>query len=619
MGFVAQSWKILVGIKDGLVLIFMLLFFGMLFAALASSPNPGANKDGALLLSLNGSLVEQGTEPDPRAFLSGSAPVNEYRLRDVVHVLEAAAKDDDVKLVVLDLDGFLGGGQAALTRVGKALDTVKAAKKPILAYATGYGDDSYQLAAHATEIWMDPMGGALFSGPGGTQLYFKGLIDRLGINARIYRVGKFKSFVEPFTLTKASPEAKAADQALVDALWTTYQADIAKARPKAQIALIAADPAGQVAANGNNLAKTGVATGLVDTLGDWTAFSRRVAVLTGEKANDRDAPDDFDHSTFENYLAANPRSTSGERVGIVTVAGEIVDGEADLGTAGGETVARLILDAIADDKLKALVLRVESPGGSAFASEKIRLAVLEAKKKKLPVVISMGNVAASGGYWVAMTGDKIFAEPATITGSIGVFGIIPTFENAIPKAGISADGVGTTPLSGQPDILRGTNAATDMLIQTGVEDAYRRFLSLVSRYRKMPVEQVNEIAQGRVWVGGDARRLGLVDAFGSLDDAVAEAGKLAKLDADDIEAYYVEPDPSFLATVFAPQRAQAARRDVFTMRATRERAMLATGVADAVRMLDTSTVQARCLACGPPTPRANWRSAFDSFFARIFA
>lgn len=625
MGFAAKAWRLLVAIKDGLVLLFMLLFFGALYALLSATPNPAGGHDGALYIALDGSLVEQRAAVDPLALLTGTLPASgEYQVRDIVHALDTAASDDAIKTVVLDLDGFLGGGQVAIGRVANAIEAVRKSGKPVLAFATGYSDDGYQLAAHASEIWLDPMGAALFAGPGGSQPYFKGLVDKLGINARVYRVGKFKSFIEPYVLDKASPEAKAADQALADALWSTWQDDVSRARPKAKVAAFAADPVGALDASGRDFAKAALAAGLVDRLGDWTAFSARVAEASGEGA---DAPSGgFAHSTVENYLAANPPATGADPVGVVTVAGEIVDGEAPQGLAGGETISRLILEALADDALKALVVRVDSPGGSAFASEKIRLAILEARKAGLPVVVSMGNVAASGGYWVAMTGDRVFAEPATITGSIGVFGIIPTFENALPKAGISADGVATTPLSGQPDLLRGTNAATDALIQAGIEDIYRRFTVMVAEKRKLPLAAVEELAQGRVWDGGAARQKGLIDAFGSLDDAIAEAARQAKLDPASVQIRYLEEEPSFLSGLLGSYAVKAsdrprprARTDLFTAMVRREQAMLATGLASGARILTGPAVQVRCIACAPSVPRRDWRSLFDLFTSRMFS
>lgn len=604
MKLVKGAWKLLVGIKDALVLILVLLFFGALYTLLSSGPNPGGGKGGALLLALDGPIVEQAEAVDPRDLLVGQAPIGkEYELAEVLQALKAAATDDKIKTVVLDLDRFSGAGQVALENVGEALDKVRAAKKPVLAYATGYYDASYLLAAHADEVWLDPMGAAAFAGPGGSRPYFKGLIDRLGVNVHVYRVGKYKSFVEPYTLTQQSPEAKAANEQLVGALWSQWQENVAKARPKAQLASFVANPTGGFAAAGGNMAKAALAAGIVDKLGGRNAFERRVAELAGEDAEGKAGR--FKYSALEDYVAAHPSPTSGEQVGIITIAGNIVDGEAPSGTAGGDTIARLITDGLSQRSLKALVVRVDSPGGSALASERMRLAIVEAKAKGLPVVVSMANVAASGGYWVTTTADKVFAEPSTITGSIGVFGIIPTFEGTLGKYGVTSDGVKTTPLSGQPDILAGTNPTTDALIQAGIENTYTRFLELVSAGRKLPIEKVAEIAQGRVWDGGTARQIGLVDAFGSLDDAVAEAARLAKIDPANVNRVYLRQPKTFWASLWDDEASSdgQASTDLFSRMVAQQQALLIAGLADARAMIDGPAVQVRCLEC-PPVVRA---------------
>jgi protease IV len=606
------AWNVLVGVKDALVLIFVLLFFGALYAVMSADPNAARGKGGALLLAFDGPIVDQKTEVDPRSLLLGDGTVGaQYQLDDVLNALDVAATDDDIKTVVVDLDRFAGAGRVALQNIGDRLEKVKAAKKPVLAFATGYYDQNYTLAAHASEVWLDPMGATAIAGPGGRQPYFKGLVDRFGVNVHVYRVGKYKSFVEPFTLTQQSAEARAANQALVDVIWADWQARVAKARPKAQLAAFIKDPLAGTVGSGASLAEASLKAGMVDKLGDYTAFATRVAALAGE---DEETQEGFRSSRIADYIKANPRSTSGEAIGIVHVAGPIVDGEASGGSAGGDTVSALIGEGLAKKKLKALVLRVDSPGGSALASEKIRLALMEAKKAGLPVVVSMGNVAASGGYWVAMTGDKIFAEPATITGSIGVFGIIPSFENTLGRYGITSDGVKTTPLSGQPDFIGGFTPETDRFVQTGVENIYTQFLKLVATSRKLPPEKVAEIAQGRVWDGGTARQLGLVDAFGSLDDAVAEAAKRAKIAPDNVRRVVLAPKPSYLSELLAGWGTEkASRTDIVTRLLRQQQAAFLAGINDAASVMTGPAVQVRCLSC-PPVVVA---PASVSFFTQI--
>jgi protease IV len=611
------AWSVLVGVKDALVLIFVLLFFGALYAVMSADPNAARGKGGALLLAFDGPIVDQKTEVDPRSLLLGDGSVGaQYQLDDVLNALDVAATDDDIKTVVLDLDRFAGAGRVALQNIGDRLEKVKAAKKPVLAFATGYYDQNYSLAAHASEVWLDPMGATAIAGPGGRQPYFKGLVDRFGVNVHVYRVGKYKSFVEPFTLTQQSAEARAANQALVDVIWADWQTRVAKARPKAQLAAFIKDPLAGTVGSGASLAEASLKAGMVDKLGDYTAFAARVAALAGE---DEEAQEGFRSSRIADYIKANPRSTSGEAVGIVHVAGPIVDGEGAGGSAGGDTVSALIGAGLAKKNLKALVLRVDSPGGSALASEKIRLALMAAKKAGLPVVVSMGNVAASGGYWVAMTGDKIFAEPATITGSIGVFGIIPSFENTLGHYGITSDGVKTTPLSGQPDFIGGFTPETDRFVQTGVENIYTQFLKLVATSRKLPPEKVAEIAQGRVWDGGTARQLGLVDAFGSLDDAVAEAAKRAKIAPDNVRRVVLAPKPSYLSELLAGWGTeQASRTDIVTRLLRQQQAAFLAGINDAASVMTGPAVQVRCLSCPPVVVAPTSVSIFTQIKNRFF-
>lgn len=627
MKLVRGAWKLLVGIKDALVLILMLLFFGALFAALSARPNT-AISDGALVVDLDGTVVEQLSEQDPVAALTGQNVAREHRLRDVVHALDTARDDARVKAVVLDLDRFAGGYPATVAQVGEAVGRVRASGKPVLAYATAYTDSAYLIAANASELWVNPFGGTLFSGPGGSRLYYKGLIDKLGVNAHVYRVGQFKSAVEPYTRADQSEPARAANQALYGAIFGQWREAVAKARPKAQLDAFLTRPDQPVLAANGDIAQANLRAGLVDKLGDRVAFGKRVAEIAGADA--AKPAGNYKSIKLASWIAANPVKTPGDAVGVITVAGEIVDGKAGSGTAGGETVSKLLLDGLAEKNLKALVVRVDSPGGSVLASEQIRQAILQAKAKGLPVVVSMGGLAASGGYWVSTPADLIFAEPNTITGSIGIFGIIPTFENTLAKIGVTADGVSTTPLTGQPDVLRGTNATVDTIIQANIENGYRRFVNLVAGARKLTPERVNEIGQGRVWDGGTARQIGLVDRFGGLDDAVAEAARRAKLDPAKVHAVYLEKEPSAFEQMvrsFVEQQdeedaeADQAGLDIVGRIAADKRAVLAQAIGDARRLMSAQGgMQARCLECASVAPvraSADDRALLDLVLARI--
>jgi protease-4 len=606
MRFVGKAWKLLVGIKDGLVLIFMLVFFGTLYAALSASPYKDSAREGALRLDLSGAIVEQPAARDPLAALGGSPVTREYRVAELVHALDTAASDPRIRVVALDLDIFVGGGQTAIADVGAALDRVRRAGKRVVAYATGYTDDSYQLAAHADEIWLDPLGAVVIAGPGGSNLYYAGLLQRIGVTAHVYRVGAFKSAVEPYTRNDMSPEARQQSQALADALWGTWRADVGRARPRARIADWVASPDPFLQQAGGDMAQAAQRAGLVDRVGDRTQFGERMAALAGN--DDARVPGRYNAVHYEAWVDEHRPGDAGGEIGILTVAGDIVDGEAGPGTAGGETIARNLERGLESGNLRALVVRVDSPGGSVLASERIRRALLAAKARGLPIVISMGSVAASGGYWVATAGDVIYAEPSTITGSIGVFGILPSFEGTLQRLGVGADGVGTTPLSGQPDLLRGPAPEAERLLQTGVEGMYRRFIGLVARARRLSPARVHEIAQGRVWSGGMARQLGLVDRFGSLGDAVADAARRAGLDPGNVQRAYLERQPGFLARLFGGlggENAVGAPRDAFARLARRPQAMIERAMHEASSLLAGPAIQARCLECPAiaPVPR----------------
>jgi protease-4 len=600
MRFVRGVWKLLVGIKDALVLIFMLLFFGLLYAGLKAEPKPVGQ--GVLMVDLDGTVVEQPSKPTASEFISGQENrLHEYRLRDLVAALDAAQDDDRIKAVALDLDGFLGGGQSAMSDLGAAVRRLRASGKPVAAYATGYSDDGYQIASNASEIWLNPLGAVVLAGPGRQNLYYKGLLDKLGITANVYRVGTYKSAVEPYIRSDMSPDARQAAQALGGALLETWREDVSKARPQAAIDAYMRDTAGAVAAAGGDMPKAALAAKLVDKVADRRGFEARLAELGGK---DDSAKGGFQRVKLDSYVDDAVDSSPDGPIGIVTIAGEIVDGKAPAGTAGGDSIAEAIEKGIRRNNLKALVVRIDSPGGSVLASERIRQAILAAKEKKLPVVVSMGSVAASGGYWVATPGDFIFAEPSTITGSIGVFGILPSFQGAMAKLGLGADGIKTTPLSGEPDLLHGPNAESAKLIQTGVESIYGKFLGIVATSRRKTPADIDRIAQGRVWDGGTARQLGLVDGFGDINDAVAKAAQLAKL-GDERDVTYLERPESLrdsILEMIAGEEEGSNPPDAFaSLKAAPETAILS-AIAEVRSILSGPSIQVRCLECPPVAP-----------------
>ena len=469
----------------------------------------------------------------------------------------------------------------------------------MLAYATGYTDDSYQLASHASEIWLSPLGTVELRGPGGQHLYYKGLLDKLGVTANVYRVGTYKSAVEPYIRNDMSPEAKAAAQALGGALLEDWREDVLKARPAAKVDAFLKDQPGAVAAAGGDLAVAARNAGLVDQIADRRAFETQLAKLGGDDAK---APGGYRTIRLDSYVKSAVDTTPNGPIGVVTIAGEIVDGKAALGTAGGDSIATAIRKGLRDGGMKALVVRIDSPGGSVLASERIRQALLAVKERKIPIVVSMGSVAASGGYWVSTPGDYVFAEPSTITGSIGVFGIIPSFQGTLQKLGVGADGIKTTPLSGEPDVLHGPSPEASALMQAGINSVYGKFLGIVGAARHKAPADVDKIAQGRVWDGGTAHQLGLVDGFGGMDMAIGKAAELAQL-GDQRGVRYLER-PATLREALMGALAGGNDEDTGTTDALAslsptpasevERALV-----EVQQIMTGPSIQVRCLECGP--------------------
>lgn len=607
-------WRIIVGIKDFLVLCLLALFFIGLSALLSSAKPANVPGSSALVLALDGALVDQASEASPFDAAAGNV-ASEIQVRDVVHAINRAAKDDRIKAIVLDLDSFMGGGQANIATVDDALSRFRTSGKPVHAWATAYSDDSWLLAAGASRVWLNPLGGVIITGPGGSRLYFARALEKLQIDVNVFRVGTYKSFVEPFTRTSASPEAKAADQALAGSLWGSWLSDAKRLRPKADVAAYIAQLPQRMGKFGGDSAKAALDAGLVDQLGSREDFDAAMIKLVGE--NDLSEWGHYSGVTLANYLSATGR-TMGERgdaVGVVYVTGNIVDGEAPRGTAGSATIRQALEEALAkNDDIKALVVRVDSGGGSVTASEEIRAALLSAKADGLPIVASFGPVAASGGYWVGTAADEIFAQPSTITGSIGVFAILPSFPRALNDLGINSDGVKTTPYSGEPDVVAGLSPQVAQVLQMGVENTYRRFIALVAAARKLPEAEVDRIAQGRVWAGTQAQQLKLVDKFGGLDAAVAAAAAKAGLKGEIRVINIEKPVPAWqqvlesFGSTESEEQANTAR-DPWARLVQASRLRLLTAVNDLGWLASGkgATMQALCIECtmaGSPRPAA---------------
>ncbi len=608
MTILRALWRFLVGVKDFLVLLLLLLFFVGIWGALNSRGGGVSVPDsGALVLALDGAIVDQGTQSGALDFATGNSSGGETQMRDLLRAIDKARGDGRIKGLVLDLDTFVGAGEANLQAIGQSLTRFRKAGKPVHAFATAYTDAGYYLAAHADKIWISPLGAVLVSGPGGANLYFRDALAKLDIDINVFKVGTYKAAVEPFTREDASPEAEAASQTLADSLWATWLADVERARPATDLAGFVAGLSQRVVAAGGDQAKVALDARLVDAIASRSQFDAAMVKLFGEGTPGRFGS--YSGIGLSRYIAAIRPVVpeSGSAVGVVYVTGDIVDGEAPRGTAGGTTIARAIADATDNDDIKALVVRVDSGGGSVLASEEIRQALLGAKAKGLPIIASFGPVAASGGYWVATAADEIYAQPSTITGSIGVFAIIPTFARSLASLGIDSDGVKTTPYSGEPDVVRGLGPETRILLQASVEDIYRRFTGIVSAARKLPVAEVDRIGQGRVWAGTTALRLKLVDKMGDLDAAVAAAGARAGLKGE-IRTIAVEkgatPFEQFFASFAPTDEAEQAARDPYAKLIAASRLHLLAAIGDVRALASGPVMQASCLECaGMGSPR----------------
>ncbi len=623
MTFARYTWRFLVGVKDLLVLILLLIFFFGLWSVLSNRASTTVPAGGALVLNLDGSVVDQASEATLVQSATGSDVGSQRQVRDIIKAIDTARTDDRIKTIVLDLDTFVGAGEANLQSLGTALHAFRKAGKPVYAYATAYTDAGYYLAAQADKVWINPLGGVLLTGPGGANLYFKKALDKLDVDVNVFRVGTYKAAVEPFTRTESSPEAKAAEQALVDSLWKTYVADVKLARPTGDINAFLAQLPQRLGAAGGDQAKAALDAHLVDVIGTRSDFDAAMVKAVGE--GEQRSFGTFKGLTLDRYMAATSSlvPAHGPAVGVVYVTGNIVDGEAPRGSAGGTTISRAIAKAIADnDDIKALVVRVDSGGGSVLASEEIRQALMDAKKSGLPIVASFGPVAASGGYWVSTAADEVYAQPSTITGSIGVFAIIPSFNRSLAEFGIGTDGVKSTPYSGEPDVIRGLSPETKVILQASVEDIYRRFTTLVATARKLPVAEVDRIGQGRVWSGDTALALKLVDGMGGLDVAVKAAARRAGLKGDVRTIDIERPEPPYVALLrsFAGgpgEDEDQAARDPFAKLAMASRLQLLAAVGDLGTMASGPTMQAACLECsGLGSPRTAAATKGGNWLAR---
>jgi protease-4 len=546
--FFRYCWYALDGLRKVLHLGLLLLLFGIILVA-ASPKIPLVPAKAALLIEPQGALVEQNSGgPLDRAFAEASGNREfEVRLRDIVEAIHRAKDDDRIKVIVLNLDGLTGGGIAKLEEVADALREFRTSGKQVVAMGQSFDQQQYYLAAHADQIYLDPHGMILIDGFSYYGQYYKDAIDKLGVSVNVFKAGKFKSAVEPFIRQDMSPEAREANQQWLGSLWAYYQSVVTKARGLAPNALTeyAEQLLPALQSTKGDFAQMALDKKLVTELKTREQVIEQLRLQVGEDEDDHS----YQRVYYEDYLAAehaeHPLENRGSnKVGIVVAAGEIVDGERTVGTVGGDSMAELLRQARYDDDIKAVVLRIDSPGGSVMASEVIRREIAALKEAGKPVIASMSSTAASGGYYIAMDADEIWANPATITGSIGVFGIVPTFEKTLGKLGINTDGLGTTSIAGAMRADRALSDTAKQVYQLSVEHEYAQFVDRVAEARHQPFAAIDAIAQGRVWAAGDAKQRGLIDQTGLLEDAVKAAAQRAQL-GDKYQQEYIEADLSW--------------------------------------------------------------------------
>ncbi|WP_426178301.1 signal peptide peptidase SppA [Massilia sp. TWR1-2-2] len=562
---VGAFWRALDATRRTLFnLLFLAFIIFILWGMFGGGVKPLGPKT-ALVIDLKGMLVEQsagGLRDSVMASVRGDVK-RTVQLRDVLTVLDAAAKDASIGSVVLLLEDMDGAGMAMLNDVGHAVDRVKAAGKPVIAWGGGYDQKQYLLASHASEVYLHPMGMVAIKGFGRYRNYYRDALDKLGVTVNLMKVGTYKSFAEPYIGNGPSDAAREAEATLYGALWGAYTADVEKNRKLAAGAVTATidDMPRLLDAAGGDTAKLALGAKLVDGL--KTRDELRAMMIK------RGAPDlegkSFRQVGFDDYLARNRPKVFGDAVAVVVASGDITDGTAAPGAIGGLSTSNLIRRAREDDSVKAVVLRVDSPGGSAFGSELIRRELELTRAAGKPVVVSMGNVAASGGYWISLAADEVIADPSTITGSIGVFAILPTAEKVVDKLGIHTAGTTTTWLADAYNPLRPLDPRFGQLVQSSINHIYSEFTTKAAAARKTTPAAIDAVGQGRVWTGTQAKQHGLVDRLGSYNDALASAAVRAKLPAD-YRVTYIERDSSRIERFLGLMGVSAAQAMTFQVK-----------------------------------------------------
>ncbi|WP_439136283.1 signal peptide peptidase SppA, partial [Pseudomaricurvus sp.] len=529
--FFSAIWSILTWIRTSIANLLILLVILIIVVALLPKEAQQMPDEIALRVAPSGFLVDQYSYVDPVTQLlqQTSDEKAETLVKDVIKAIESGADDQRITSMVLDLNHLMGGGLSKLEEIGTALQRFKDSGKAIYAISDNYTQEQYYLASYADEVLMHPMGNLILTGYGSYRNYFKSALDKLHLKMHIFRVGEYKDAVEPYVRDDMSEASREHNSQWLNELWATYTSTVEQQRQLAEgdIDEFINNMDDRLAEHGGDTAATAAAMHLVDQL---ASHGQQNQFLISKVGKQRDS-EEYRAIDFEDYLDFIPKPTAigSDKVGLLIAKGMILDGEQPEGTIGGETLSKLIRQAREDKSIKALVLRVDSGGGSAFASELIRQELDITRQQGIPVLVSMGSVAASGGYWIAMGADEIWATPTTITGSIGVFSAFPTLEESLAEIGISTDGIGTTDLAGALRMDRPLSPLAANVLQQSVNNIYQRFLHIVAENRQTTTAQVNAVGQGRVWTGLAAKDLGLVDELGNLQDTIAAAAEKAGL------------------------------------------------------------------------------------------
>lgn len=545
-GFFKWTWRLLNFVREmvlNLFFIFLVLVGVGIWMQVSSSDTKETAGRGALLLDISGVIVDKPDSSQRFSKLSrqllgaSSDRLQENSLFDIVNTIRQAKDDRNITGIVMDLKDFAGGDQPSMQYIGKALKEFRDSGKPVYAVGENYSQGQYYLASFANKIWLSPQGVVDLHGFATNGLYYKSLLDKLKVSTHVFRVGTYKSAVEPFIRDDMSPAAREADSRWIGELWQNYLNTVAANRqiPAQQVFPGAQGLLEGLTKTGGDTAKYALENKLVDALASSAEIEKALTKEFGWSKTDKN----YRVISYYDYALKTPADT-GDSIGVVFANGAIMDGEETQGNVGGDTTAAQIRDARLDPKVKAIVLRVNSPGGSVTASEVIRAELAAARAAGKPVVVSMGGMAASGGYWISTPANYIVANPSTLTGSIGIFGVITTVENSLDSIGVHTDGVSTSPLA-DVSITKALPPEAQQMMQLSIENGYKRFITLVADARHSTPEQIDKIAQGHVWTGQDAKANGLVDSLGDFDDAVAKAAELAKVKQWHLEYYVDEP------------------------------------------------------------------------------